>query len=86
MDAEKYETIGIINKIKGIRWNEKLWRLEHQVEWEGYENDEYWQPYEDIRTYQKEHGQQKIFNITMKHVPHIALIVNENCLFFILLS
>jgi len=60
--------------------------LEHQVEWEGYENEEHWQPYEDIKTYPDEHGQQKIYNITMKHVPHIVLIVNKNCLFFILLS
>ena len=58
-DIENDGTTGIINKIKAIRWNEKLWRLEHQVEWEGYGNDEYWHPYEDIKTYPDEHGQQK---------------------------
>lgn len=52
---------GYVNKVLAIRWNEGLWRLEHRVEWQGYENDEYWHPHEDIASYPTEHGEQKYF-------------------------
>ncbi len=52
---------GYVNQVLAIRWNESLWRLEHRVEWQGYENKEYWHPHEDIASYPTEHGEQKYF-------------------------